>query len=209
MVALRSVRGYELDGDITQGHQRMRVRLLSDARNALDVAIVINNSDFQVLRLPSGLYMRANAAFWRSHLGARGNVLADRWIQTPVSDGALLLSGLRQFEPAFLARCLAENNGSLSLDGTTTIDGQPAVVIRDAGNLPGTQPSTLAVAASGSPYPLRATATGAGRPGGHIDVCNDGKANNYRGSITLSNFDHVSPLVAPTDVLRIASAPTT
>ena len=208
VAALREVQGYELDGDVTEGRRHMRIKLISDSRNALEVAVAIDNTAIEVLRLPSALYMRGNAAFWRPHLGTRANLLAGRWIQTPAASGASLLGSLREFEPGILARCLTEDHGTLSHAGTTTINGQPAVVIRDAGNLPGTQPTTIAVAASGPPYPLRLTAVGNGKPGGRVDVCNSGKANSYRGSITLSSFGRVAPIAAPLDVLRIPSAPT-
>jgi hypothetical protein len=74
------------------------------------------------------------------------------------------------------------------------------VIVRDAGNAPGSTPSTLAVAATGTPYPLRYVATGDARRGGPVDVCNTGKGGGATGTITLSQFGQIAPIQRPTGV---------
>jgi hypothetical protein len=177
--ALRAARGFELQGAQIQGGQTLRV--------------------------PKGFYVRANASFRTQQLGGRGAVLADRWIQTSSS---ALSSELAHFAPATMARCLTEDHGTLSIGGTTSVNGEPAIVIRDAGDLPGTQPGTLAVATTGPPYPLRLNAAGHQRAGGQIDVCNDGHSSGYQaGTLTFSRFSQIPPLPPPTDPIQTPSPP--
>ncbi|MGA2925749.1 MAG: hypothetical protein ABSG43_07100, partial [Solirubrobacteraceae bacterium] len=65
----------------------------------------------------------------------------------------------------------------------------------------------LAVAATGVPYPLRYTTTGNQHPGGRIDVCNDGKASDARGTISFSQFGHVPPIHPPRSARQAAVGP--
>jgi hypothetical protein len=197
--ALRHAHAYELRGTIVQGGQRLGLQLAVSAPSLVMTA-KIGGDTYQVLRAPSGYYVRGNRSFWTTHLGPRGAVLADRWIHTPAATG---LSELGNFAPGTLARCLTEDHGTLSRAGTTTVNGQPAVVLRDAGNLPGTQPGTLAIAATGTACPLRLTATGRQRPGGRIDVCNNGHAASFTGTLSFRNFNHVAAIHPPADAIQV------
>ncbi len=198
--ALRAARGYELSGTAIKGKQRMQLQLIADSSLSLEMAAVIGPEAYQVLRTPNGLYVRANAAFWSAHLGARATVLANRWIHTPVSPG---LSELGTLAPATMARCLTENHGTLSIAGQAMVNGQSAVILKDAGDLPGSQPGTLAVAANGPPVPLRFTSTGHQRPGGHIDVCHTGSRVSLRGILTFSHFNQVQPIQPPLNAIQL------
>lgn len=202
--ALRAASGFEVDGAQREGGKTTRMRLLASSQS-LDMAASTGTAAYEVLRVPAGLYVRGNSSFWRHYLGARGAILADRWIQ---GSSSALSSELAPFEPATMARCLTEGNDTLSIAGTTSVNGQPAVVIRDAGNLPGAIPGTLAVATTGPPYPLRVNVAGRHRAGGHIDVCNDGHASGYQTDIlTLSNFDRIPPLQPPADAIQSPGPP--
>jgi hypothetical protein len=191
--ALRGARGYDLRGTLTQGQSRLRVQVQYASSMSLEMAATSGAEAYVVRRTASGYYVRANAAFWVAQLGARAKLLANRWIHTPVNTG---LAEVRNFTPAALAQCLTEDHGTLSIEGRTTINGQAAVVVKDAGDLPGTQPGTLAVAINGPPVPLRITSTGDQRPGGRIDACNPGSADSSRGTLMFSHFNHV-PMIAP------------
>ncbi|MEA2198215.1 MAG: hypothetical protein QOJ25_2266, partial [Solirubrobacteraceae bacterium] len=86
-------------------------------------------------------------------------------------------------------------------------DGQRAILIKDAGNLPGSTPSEYAVAATGPPYPLRATSLGRSRGGGRIDACNDGKPSTSLATITFSEFDRVPPIRRPGVIANPGAVP--
>jgi hypothetical protein len=149
----------------------------------------------------------ANGAFWVQHLGARGARLADRWIEVASSAGRSLDGSLGSLAPNVLARCLGEDHGTLTVAGKLTVEHRRAIVIKDAGNAPGSSPGVLTVAATGMPYPLTYTATGGTRAGGRIDVCNQGKADSAHGTITLSHFGQVPAIVAPPNPIKLAQSP--
>jgi hypothetical protein len=80
-------------------------------------------------------------------------------------------------------------------------------VLKDAGNTPGASPSSLIVATRGPHYPLRLSSTGNTRPGGRIDVCDDGKGGNARGSISFRQFGKIRPIRAPRNPLHLSGWP--
>jgi len=207
--ALGNAHGYMLQGTLTQDSQSEWLKVVADSAGSLGATVSARGARVDIVALPTGSYIRANAAFWMAHAAARAAVLANRWIQVPPSDAQALTSLLGHLAPATLSRCLTEDHGTLSIGGETTIDGQPAIQVRDAGNAPGSTPSVLAVATTGRPYPLRDTATGPTRAGGRIDACNDGKASDMRGTITFSQFGHIAPIGPPTDAIRLGQATTT
>ncbi len=201
---LRIAKGFELTGAESQNGQTWQVRIVASG-HSVDMAAATTAGAYEILSVSTGVYIRANASFWTQHLGARGAILADRWIRSP---SAALASDGAHFAPARLARCLTEDHGTLTIEGTTSINGQPAVVLRDAGNLPGTQPGTLAVATTGRPYPLRMATTGRQRAGGRIDVCNEGHASGSPdGTFAFSHFDQIPPLQPPTNAIETTGSP--
>jgi hypothetical protein len=140
--------------------------------------------------------------------GERAAGLADRWIEIAPSSDRSLTASLGSLAPNVLARCLAEDHGTLTAAGKLTVEHRHALVIKDAGNAPGSSPSVLTVAATGPPYPLTYTATGGSRPGGHIDVCNQGKADSAHGTLSFNHFGQVPLITAPPSPLKLAQPPT-
>jgi hypothetical protein len=207
--ALRGAHGYAMQGTLAEDHQRLRLELATTSSMALDLTFSIGDATAELIGLPSGSYIRANTTFWKSHAGAAAARLANHWIQVPSSNARAVTSSLGALAPATLARCLVEDHGTLSLAGKTIVDGQSAIVLKDAGNAPGSSPSVLAVAATGAPYPLRYTATGGQRAGGRIDVCNDGKASDAHGVITFGQFGRVPPIRPPKGAQQPAAGPST
>ena len=115
--------------------------------------------------------------------------------------GSNMSTDLSHFATATIARCLTEDHGTLSAGGTTSINGQPAIVLRDAGDLPAPGPGRFSCH-DRPPYPLRLNATGRQRPGGHIDVCNNGQASSQDGTLAFSHFNQISPLSTSTDPIK-------
>lgn len=191
-----------MTGTIVQNGQRLALRLTTVAPRSLDLTLSITNATAEIISLPNAAYIRANARFWTLQAGAAAARLADRWIQVPPASAQSATSGLGVLAPQTLGRCLAENRGTLTAVGRAEIGGQPAVLVKDAGDKPGSAPGVLAVAATGTPYPLRYTTTGGQRAGGRIDVCNNGKATNAHGSVTFSQFGHVAAIQAPKNPVK-------
>jgi hypothetical protein len=194
---VRSARSYELQAMISDHHQLQRLRLVTAPNNSLELTGAAGAAAYQVISVPSGTFARGNVAFWRQRDPAHATLLADRWIRLPPSSARGLLATFVQLDPANVARCLVEGHGRLSVAGHTTVAGRPAVLVHDAGNVPGGQPGNLAVAATGTPYPLRLITTGSHRSGGRVDVCNDGKASGAGGSLIFSQFNRVREILPP------------
>jgi hypothetical protein len=199
--ALRSARGYRLVGTVAQNGAVTHVELAIDAHGSLDLSVTNASTAFDLISVASGAFVDADAAFWTAALGPGGARLAGRWVVFPRSHARLLEAGFAVFMPATFARCLGEDLGTLTDAGTATVQGRRAIVIRDAGNAPGDAPGELAVAATGPPYPLRLATTAGQRPGGRIDVCNDGRGNGARGTVTLGEFGRVPTITAPRNPL--------
>ena len=192
-----------------QSGQPLDFKLATAGANSVELSLSAGPSVAEIMDVPAGSFLRGSAAFWAAHLGPRGELLANRWVQVPPTTAQTFNSQLGRFAPATLARCLVEDHGTLSVAGRTTVDGRDAVVVRDAGNVPGDGPGTLAVAASGPPYPLQVTSTGPQHPGGVVDVCNDGKGGTLQGTLTFSDFGHVPPISPPPHPISFGQTPAT
>jgi hypothetical protein len=204
--ALRAASGFVVTGTLTQGGQPMRLQIVDGGTSKIEVQLSGSGRNAEIIVLPGAGYVRANAAFWTAQAGAaKAASLANRWIELPATSSQQLTATLGPLAPSTLATCLGENLGALSSGGTTTVNGVPAVVVRQAGNVPGSNPGTLAVATRGPAYPLRVTSTGPTRPGGKVDACNSGKGDNSEGSVTLSDFNHPPAITVPKHPLQLGN----
>jgi pimeloyl-ACP methyl ester carboxylesterase len=170
-----------------------------------------NGSDRLDLRAVAGsVYFRGNRAYYAS-IGVTGAELAKlpgRWLsatpaQLPTAGGLLALT-----RPATLGLCLlGQHLGTLSVGGTASVNGRRAVVLVDAGNLPGSAPGRIYIAASGSPLPLRLTRTGPALPGGTSNAVCDQPASQVVSSSNESITDVNTPLTitAPTGAVSLSS----
>jgi hypothetical protein len=202
--ALRASGGYTMRADLTQNGDRSVVALTADGPRTYQATLSDDGRVSGLVTLPGASYLRGNRAFWSGQSGsgsaarARAARLAGHWLKLTSRGAQSLAKSLGSLAPDVLARCLVEDHGTLTLAGHTTIGHTPAVIIKDAGDAPGATPSSIAIAAGGSPYPLRYTATGRTRPGGRVDVCNTGKGGDDEGTIDFSQFGQVPTIQAPT-----------
>jgi hypothetical protein len=165
--------------------------------------MVTGQQTVRVVMVGDDTYFRGNAQYWIAH-------------KTPISMVALLSRHwLRQrattketasFRPLThrdtLARCVVRSGaGTMTVaSGSTRVDGLPAVVLREAGDRPGSAPGLLYLAAGSSALPLRATQTAPQRPGGKPDsLCGQTAASDHperSGTITFGSYDvpmHIEP----------------
>jgi hypothetical protein len=202
--ALKSAHSYVLTAEIKQSGSTMGVTLIDGgARN--EVGVTVGQSSVDVILASGHAYMQANAYFWKNQAKSPAAArLAGLWIEVPESTFNGLLSDLGSLEPSKLADCMSEGpHGAITKVGTTTVGGAPAVVLKDAGNVPGDGPGTIAVAATGPAYPIQIAETGPTRAGGKVDACNDGKRNNSTGTVTLSDYDHAPAIKIPIDAIKL------
>jgi hypothetical protein len=207
--ALHSAKSFVLSGKITQGKQAVGLRVVNESSSKFELEISDSGKTASIIVLGGAGYVKADKAYWTAEKVPKAASYANKWIELPGNYGKQLSSGLGEFSPGTLSRCLGEDVGTLSRAGTTKVTGRPAVVLHDAGDVPGGAPGNLAIATNGPAYPLRVTTTGPTRAGGKIDACNDGKASNIEGSLTLTDFDQVPAIKAPPTTVKLGTDPST
>jgi hypothetical protein len=158
-----------------------------------------------IIVLNDSLYLKANAEFWKDQ-GEEAGQFAGRWFKMPASAKEFrdLTEGL---SAKTLSRCLPQDHGTLSKQGTATVDGQPAVVIADKGDRPGSAPGKLFVATQGEPLPLRMTGTDKTRPGGDTDpLCEDDSPDTGDElDVTFSDYNEPLDVKAPPSAVELGS----
>jgi len=129
------------------------------------------------------VYINADATFWTRLLASsRGAELAGRWVEVPAKGRFASLGKLTNLR-VLLATVLSTST-ALVKGGTTTVNGQSVVAVRDPSG-----DATIYVATTGRPYPVELVEPGA--QGGHI------------------TFDQVNApvsLVPPPNVLDVQTA---
>jgi hypothetical protein len=202
--ALGRAHGWRVAGSVTVDGKPARIAITEDAKTTFEVTFVVGPSSIDIRRTGHAFYLRASAAYWQAQHTAGAVRLANRWVAIPASSANGITAGL---DPSATAHCLDDPHGTLSVAGTTTVDGRPAVVVKDAGNVPGSGRAEFDVATTGAPYPLRAIAIGPEKPGGRKDMCNDGGDNDQTiGTLTLSDFNHPPRITAPATTVPLPAA---
>jgi hypothetical protein len=136
---------------------------------------------FQIEVIGHEVYINGSPAFWK-HFGgaAAAQVFQGKWLKAPASGQFASLAQLSNLH-ALLSTVLT-THGSLTKTGTTTINGQSAVGVRDT-----TQGGTLYVATTGKPYPLEIL-----------------KGGGQGGRIVLDKFDQPVTLTPPANAIDIS-----
>jgi len=201
--ALKSTHSYVLTAEIKQSGSIMGMKLIYDGARD-EVQMTQGPGSVAVILASGRAYMRANAYMWRQKTtSSAATALAARWIEVPDSTFKGLLSDLGKVEPSTLASCLADGPyGAITKVGTRTVGGKPAVVLRDAGGVPGDGPGTIAIATTGPAYVIQMVETGPTRAGGRVDACNDGKGSDSTGTIRFSDYGHAPAVRIPADPIK-------
>jgi len=203
--AVRKTHGFRMQGTLrstAKPSQRLRMSITVASRRKFAITMTTGGASISVVVAGNQGYLRANGDYWSSVMGhsPKAAVLAGRWLLVPIRTLNSLTGDLN---PAQLASCMTHGHGTLSIAGRATVDHQPAIILRDAGNAPGDQPSTLAIAATGVPYPLKETETGRQRPGGTQPCTSSGPSTD--GTVTLSDFGHGGAVRVPADAVTVKS----
>ncbi len=200
--ALRSVKSFHIEGTQARGTETVTADVAGPKELRLDLKQ--RDAKARMVFVDGAVYMNANAAFWRkAEAGQDAKELDGRWLKVPGAEGDLEKIA-KEVDPANLSRCLLRDHGTLASGGTGKVAGQPAVVILDKGDRPGTSPGRLYVAATGEPLPLRTIATGPERPGGKKDaLCDSDTPTRAGDEVVLSRFDEPLDITAPPDALDL------
>jgi pimeloyl-ACP methyl ester carboxylesterase len=157
------------------------------------------------------VYFRANAGYYNAE-GVTGAQLArvnEHWVSATSSQIPTLGAFIALTKPATLGLCmLGQRLGTLSLAGAGSVGGRRVTVLADAGDLPGSAPGRIYVAASGAPLPLRVTVSGSFRSGGTTDSACDNAATAPGEASTdelISAFNAPLAIAAPAGAISLAS----
>jgi hypothetical protein len=177
--------------------------VFASGETALDVTE--GSSKARLLLLPTAVFIKGNRAYWESSGGsAVADKLSGRWVKAPVEMGKGLAGMVEYLAPKRLAECVDVGIGTLSVEGTDTVDGQEVVRVQDAGDKPGTSPGLLYVTTHAPHLPLRIVETGKSRPGGAVDRrCEPDDDDSSDGEVTLSKFDAVPEITVPKGALDL------
>ena len=142
--ALRSVKSFHIEGTQARGTETVTADVAGPKELRLDLKQ--RDAKARMVFVDGAVYMNANAAFWRkAEAGQDAKELDGRWLKVPGAEGDLEKIA-KEVDPANLSRCLLKDHGTLASGGTGKVGGQPAVVILDKGDRPGTSPGRLYVA---------------------------------------------------------------
>jgi hypothetical protein len=119
--------------------------------------IAENGLSFELIELEGTIYISGSSAFYKHFAGtAAAQLLQGKWLKAPASNTSFAgLSSLTELRK-LLDAALATSHKALVLTGTSTINGQAVVGVKDT-----TQNGILYVAATGQPYPVEITKSGA------------------------------------------------
>ena len=176
--------GYEVEvsGTSTSGSGSptpAREDLMIHGKNAAGSGQILGQT-VRVALVDGAAYIDAPAAFWtRATGGLAGSIFANRWLRVPSS----ALGGTNLSELTDLLGTWRQQAGTLSRGGTGIVDGQAVVLVKSH------QAGTLAVADTGTPYPVRidGTFTPPGAAG----------SGSFTGTVDYSSWNAVPAITAP------------
>ena len=194
---------------------RMDVDLVSpqgEARFTLDVDTTqhvahLTGSDggghFEMSLVGGVVYLDADTGFYNQIGQSDLGQLAGQWVIPPGSYP--LVIAVQQYADAKqLPGCLFGGaTGTLAAGGTTSVLGEPAIVVHDSGDKPGTTPTDVAVSLVGTPYPVLVTILGPQQAGAQPSACALAGSQVTHGSAQLSRFNlgvTVTPPPNPVDI---------
>jgi hypothetical protein len=207
VAALDRVHSFHLQG--TEQLGGLPVSLSGDFSIPGRVAVTITEAGrtFSLRSVGGRAYIMANAQYWVG-LGAAASavpVLANRWVREPEASDRALAPFLALARRQTLGRCAVEPGGTVTLGPSATIDGEPALVLIDHGDAPGSSPGRLYVGAGS--LPVRVTESGPAQPGGTPDrTCGEtGAASsaNTSSSFSFSRYDLPVRITAPPHALSL------
>ncbi len=137
----------------------------------------------QIVQTGGAVYINGSAAFYKHVSGsAAATLLQGKWLKAPANSGELAslaeLTDLGKLIDTALA-----GHGKVTKGGTTTIEGQKAVELKDA-----TKGGTLFVATTGKPYPLQIS-----------------KSGSESGKVVFKHWDQPVTLEAPKNAIDIGA----
>jgi hypothetical protein len=178
--ALEKAGAAHLTGSGTQGGKPMKLDVHVVGADASGT-LTMNGAKVDLVNVGGKLYVRASGDFWTQNgvPASAISLLDGKWVIVP----GQAAGELDQFSLKGLADELRNpSNGTIKEDVTTgTVDGQKVVVVTESDG------STLDVAATGKPYPLRVVDKG-----------------SQASTINVSDFGKKTAITAPSGALDLS-----
>jgi hypothetical protein len=149
MAASNAAKSVHLAGSTVTGGQRIQLDLNLGAGQGSG-SFSQAGLTVQLITLQNVIYLKAGGAFWQKFAGsAAAQLLADKWLKAPASSSSLAgIAQLTDFHK-LLSTTLSQH-GTLAKQGTSTVNGQSAVAVKDT-----SRGGTLYIATTGPAYPLQ------------------------------------------------------
>jgi hypothetical protein len=159
--ALKSAPSVHLKGSTVSEGARLRIDLRASDKGGR-ATIAQGAQSFEVLRIGTTVYIKADADFWRAQTrnAAAAELLKGKYLKGSMSD-AKLASIAELTEVDKFAAVLLKPNGTVRKGQQTTIHGIQAIAL----NVSGQDGGRLYVATRDQPYPLQITSTSTAEPG--------------------------------------------
>lgn len=213
--ALQAVKSYHVVGTFDDKDGRGHIVADVTAAGAARVTMQVKPTTVRFTVTGGFTYLKAPASFWRkegdnaTERDRLGRAFGGRWVKVPTDVDDDLAGPAKQLSPRELAFCTDKDLGTLTNKGLRTVGGRLVVVLHDAGDKPGTQPSDLQIAATGPALPLRERTLGPRKAGGSPsprcghDDASDRKTDASTGNVTISRFNAIPPIVPPPNALDL------
>ena len=154
---------------------------------------------FELIELEGTIYIKGSSAFYKHFAGtAAAQLLQGKWLKASATNpGFAGLSSLTDLHK-LLDAAFAAGDRSLVSIGTSTVDGQAVVGVKDTA-----QNETLYVATTGKPYPVAVTKGDATEAGGHSPSTSipHSSSASASGRISFGAWDEPVTLVAPANAV--------
>jgi hypothetical protein len=192
--AIKSAESVRVKGGTEAGSASFQIDMRYGTGDKAYGTISSSGQTLELRRDGQTAYLKANAAFWTSAVGAQGAKLLDgKFLKAPLTDARI--KDLADFtdKDSFVSEVL-DQKGELTKGDTKQIDGKPAigVIVKTTA----TESGTVYIATEGEPYPLEVTEAG---------------ANNEKGSVTFSEYGQkleieIPPADQTIDVAQLGAA---
>ncbi len=211
--ALEQVHSFHIDGTTVQSGQAAAVSGDIQIPGRMRVTVQQGASRAQITVIGPSVYLNANPAYLHAQGTPAAAVqrLANRWIELPAGSQAGIGTLLAATEPTTVGHCIVGPHfGTLTVQGRGVLNGRRVTIVASKGDVPGSTPSLLYLAANGPPLPLRIVQTGPQAPGGKPDpACHETKSDldgtTTHDVVDFSQYNAAAPVTAPPSAVALTA----
>jgi hypothetical protein len=153
--AINNVNSVHVSGNLTSGGTPVTLDLHLVSGKGATGSMSQNGLSFKIVDSGQSVYINASKQFWTKIGGsAAAQLLNGKWLKAP-ANGANFASLSKLTDVHELLNTLLSKHGSLTKQGTSTINGQKVVGVKDTSN-----GGVLYVATTGKAYPVQVVKPG-------------------------------------------------